>query len=180
MVRWAEWAEFDLDNGLWSIPGAKMKRDHLVPLPTQAIELITELQKRTGVSRYLFPSSGEKVPVISDGSINKCFALIGYKGRMTGHGSRHTCDTLLSDHGWPEDWRDMHLAHKKQGLKGVYDKAVFLPQRQRMVQRYADYLGALEAGSLAERMNEFQNRMEGSSKFSKEKKSLIAEKPVQM
>lgn len=84
MVRWAEWVEFDLDNGLWSIPGAKMKmkRDHLVPLPTQAVELLRELQKRTGCSRYLFPSSGEKVPVISDGSINKCFALIGYKGRL--------------------------------------------------------------------------------------------------
>lgn len=161
MVRWAEWAEFDLENGLWSVPGAKMKmkRDHLVPLPTQAVELIRELKKRTSCSRYLFPSSGEKVPVISDGSINKCFALIGYKGRMTGHGSRHTCDTLLSEHGWPEDWRDMHLAHKKPGLKGVYDKAVILAQRQRMVQWYADYLEALELGSLAQRVNEFESRV---------------------
>lgn len=161
MVRWAEWAEFDLENGLWSVPGAKMKmkRDHLAPLPTQAVELIRELQKQTGCSRYLFPSSGEKVPVISDGSINKCFALIGYKGRMTGHGSRHTCDTLLSEHGWPEDWRDMHLAHKKPGLKGVYDKAVFLAQRQRMVQWYADYLAALESGIITEQRNDFEERV---------------------
>jgi len=62
----------------------------------------------------------------------------------------------------------------------VYDKAVFLAQRQRMVQWYADYLEVLEAGNLAERMNAFQDRMEGSSKLSKDKKSLIAEKSVQM
>lgn len=99
----------------------------------------------------------EKVPVISDGSINECFALIGFKGRMTGHGSRHTCETLLSEQGWPEDWRDMHLAHKKQGLKGVYYKAVFLTQRQRMVQWYADYLEALEAGNITQRYTESQN-----------------------
>lgn len=146
-------------EGLWSIPAAKMKmnRDHVVPLPTQVLPAIQDLQRLTGRSRYLFPSSGSKVPVISDGTINKCFALIGYKGRMTGHGSRHTCNTLLSEHGWPEDWREMHLAHKKPGLKGVYDKAVYLPQRQQMVQWYANFLDALEVGMTLEKLKSFSN-----------------------
>lgn len=161
MTRWAEWTEVDLDAGLWTVPGVKMKmrRDHIVPLPTQAIEIIKDLQRLTGRSRYLFPSSGEKVPVISDASINKCFALIGYKGRMTGHGSRHTCETLLSEHGWPEHWRDMHLAHKKPGLKGVYDKAIYLPQRQAMVQWYADYLDALRDGMTDDQRAAFKSRV---------------------
>lgn len=161
MTRWAEWTEVDLDAGLWTVPGVKMKmrRDHIVPLPTQAIEIIKDLQRLTGRSRYLFPSSGEKVPVISDASINKCFALIGYKGRMTGHGSRHTCETLLSEHGWPEHWRDMHLAHKKPGLKGVYDKAIYLPQRQAMVQWYADYLDALRDGMTDAQRAAFKQRV---------------------
>lgn len=159
MVRWAEWSEFDLKKGLWSIPAAKMKmkRDHIVPLPAQVVALIQDLNRLTGRSRYLFPSNGSKVPVISDGTINKCFALIGYKGRMTSHGSRHTCNTLLSEHGWPEDWREMHLAHKKSGLKGVYDKAVYLPQRQQMVQWYADFLEALENGMTLEQLKSFSN-----------------------
>lgn len=147
MTRWAEWSEMDLEKALWAVPAAKMKmrNDHIVPLPTQVVEILRDLHRVTGRSRYLFPSSGQKVPVISDTTINKCFALIGYKGRMTGHGTRHTCSTLLSEHGWHEDWREAHLAHKKVGLKGVYDKAVYLPQRQQMVQWYADYLDALEA-----------------------------------
>jgi integrase len=150
MTRWAEWSEFDLEKGLWSVPGEKMKmgRDHIVPLPNQAIALIEDLRRITGRSRYLFPSSGQKVPVISDATINKCFALIGYKGRMTGHGTRHTCSTLLSEHGWPEEWTEAHLAHKKAGIKGVYDKAVYLRQRQGMVQWYVDYLDALENGGI--------------------------------
>lgn len=135
MTRWAEWAEQAVKM--------KMRRDNVVLLPTQIVELISDLQRLTGRSRYLIPSSGEKVPEISDASINKCFALIGYKGRMTGHGSRHNCEILLSEFGWDENWRHMHLAHKKAGLKGVYGKAIYLPQRKKMVQWYADYLDAL-------------------------------------
>src|SRR5690606_41360328 len=109
MTSCAEWCEGDMDAALWPVPASKMKmrRAHVVPLPAQAVEMIKDLHRLTGRSRYLFPPSGEKVPVISDASINKCFALIGYKGRMTGHGSRHTCETLLSEFGWDENWRDM-------------------------------------------------------------------------
>lgn len=162
MTRWAEWPEFDLGKGLWSVPAAKMKmsRDHIVPLPHQVVAMIEDLKRLTGRSRYLFPSSGSKCPVISDGTINKCFALIGYKGRMTGHGTRHTCSTLLSEHGWPEAWTEAHRSHKKPGLKGVYDKAIYLPQRVRMVQWYADYLDALEAGITSQQQAEFAKRVE--------------------
>ncbi|MEE5105543.1 tyrosine-type recombinase/integrase [Pseudomonas alliivorans] len=163
MVRWAEWSEFDLDKGLWYVGGAKMKmdRDHVVPLPTQAVEMIKDLHRVTGRSRYLFPSSGQKVPVISDATINKCFALIGYKRRMTGHGTRHTCSTLLNEHGWREEWIEAHLAHKKTGIKGVYDKAVYLRQRQQMVQWYADYLGGLEKGMTDDFEEKFRSIAKG-------------------
>lgn len=159
MVRRAEWSEFDLEKGLWSIPAAKMKmkRDQIAPLHTHVVAVIQDLNRLTGRSRYLFPSNDSKVPVISDGTINKFFALIGYKGRMTGHGSRHTCNTLLSEHGWPEDWRELHLTHKKSGLKRVYDKAVYLPERQQMVQWYADFLEVLENGMTLEQLKSLSN-----------------------
>ncbi len=165
MTRWAEWSEFDLEKGLWSLAGAKMKmgRDHIVPLPTQAVAAIEDLRRLTGRSRYLFPSSGQKVPVISDATINKCFALIGYKGKMTGHGTRHTCSTLLNEHGWPEEWVEAHLAHKKVGIKGVYDKAVYLKQRQQMVQWYADYLDALCDGKIPSMAMYFANGIKSSN-----------------
>lgn len=57
-LRAAEWREMDLDDALWRIPGAKMKmrHDHLVPLSTQAIEILRELERMTGHAKYVFPS----------------------------------------------------------------------------------------------------------------------------
>ena len=152
MVRSAEWSEFDLEAKLWAVPAIKMKmsRDHLVPLPDQVIADLLELQRHTGRSRFLFPSEGLKSQVMSDATINKVFAQAGYKRRMTGHGSRHTCKTILSEHGWPDAWSEMQLAHKKVGLRGVYDKAAYLDGRRVMMQWYSDYLDALEAGADAE------------------------------
>lgn len=149
MVRWAEWSEIDGD--LWRVPAEKMKmrRDHIVPLSRQVIEMLARLRQHTGQSKYLFPGEGAVLSVISDAAINRCFALAGYRGRMTGHGSRHTAKTLLSEHGWPADWTEMQLAHKKRGLEGVYNQASYLQKRQVMMQWYCDYLDALEEGMTA-------------------------------
>ena len=148
MVRLAEWSEFDIGKAIWSVPAAKMKTylDHVVPLPTQAIELLAKLKEISGRSRYLFPGEGPKAATISDASVNKCFALIGYKRRMTGHGCRHTFSTLMNEHHWHADWIEMHLAHKKPGIKGIYDKSQYLAPRRAMAQWYVDYLDALERG----------------------------------
>ena len=64
MALSAEWAELDLDGGMWTIPGHRMKRnlqgkttgpDHLVPLSRQAVELLRELQPLTGRRVLVFP-----------------------------------------------------------------------------------------------------------------------------
>lgn len=161
MVRFAEWDQFDFDAGIWSVPAdiMKMNRDHLVPLPDVVIADLLDLRRLTGRGRYLFPSSGSKCPVISDATINKVFALVGYKGKMTGHGARHTCKTLLSEHGWPDAWSEMQLAHKKAGLREVYDKATYLEQRRVMMQWYSDYLDSLEVGMTEEAAIELKKRV---------------------
>jgi integrase len=161
MTRWAEWSEVDIDAALWTVPAVK---NDDAPRSRRAASNSSRGsdQGSTEAHRavtYLFPSSGEKVPVISDASINKCFALIGYKGRMTGHGSRHTCETLLSEYRSDENRRDMHLAHKKAGLKGVYDKATYLPQKRKMAQWYADYLDALSNGMTEGRCAELKTKV---------------------
>jgi len=142
MVRKAEWTEFDLDKGTWAIPAEKMKmgREHVVPLPTQAVDAIRELRKVTGCSRWLFPSIGSKKPTMSENTINKVFASIGYKGRLVGHGTRHTASTLLRENNWPKEYIEAQLAHKEGGVAGVYNKAQYLDKRASMMQWYADHL----------------------------------------
>lgn len=148
VVRYAEWTEIDFERALWSIPADKMKarRDHVTPLCRQALEALRELHRMTGRGRYLFPGIGAKKPVISENTINLTLNKVGYKGRLVGHGSRHTASTLLREHGWEKDFVEAQLAHKEQGVAGVYNQAAYLEQRRAMLQWYADYLDALEAG----------------------------------
>ena len=57
-LRSAEWAEFDLDAGVWVIPAAKMKmrKEHRVPLASRAVAILRELHGITGGGKFLFPS----------------------------------------------------------------------------------------------------------------------------
>lgn len=156
MVRWAEWSEIDLDAATWTTPAAKMKmrRDYISPLPTQAVEALRELRRVTGSSRWLFPGIGSTNPTISENTINKVFASIGYKGRMVGHGSRHTFSTMANEHkaaqGFDKDMIEAQLAHKEQGVAGVYNNAAYVLLRRGMMQWYADRLDSLAAGNVVE------------------------------
>lgn len=152
MVRLAEWSEFNLDDATWTVPAAKMKmrRDHVIPLPSQAVEALRELRNMTGRSKWLFPGTGPKNPTLSENTINKVFAEIGYKGRLVGHGTRHTASTLLRENGWEKDHIEAQLAHKEEGVSGIYNKAQYLEQRTTMMQWYADHLDKLAAGNVVE------------------------------
>lgn len=164
VVRAAEWSEFDLEQALWTIPQDKMKmrRPHIVPLPTQAQVLLNELREITGSYQHLFPCQGgygkRQGLIISEGTLNQAFARIGYKGRMTGHGSRHTASTLLNEHaaaeGFAKGWINAQLSHKTvdEGkddtkISREYNHAVYLEARKKMMQWYANHLDGLEAGT---------------------------------
>jgi integrase len=149
MLRFAEWSEFDLDAGTWSVSADKMKmdRDYMTPLPRQAIAALQDLHRVTGANRWCFPGVGPKNPTISENTICQVYAKVGYKGRLVGHGTRHTASTLLNEHDWPKKHIDAQLAHKVEGVAGVYNKAQYLEQRRVMMQWYVDYLDALAAGT---------------------------------
>ncbi|WP_328186871.1 tyrosine-type recombinase/integrase, partial [Marinobacter sp. OP 3.4] len=160
MVRWAEWSEVDLDEQMWTIPGPKMKkrRDHLVPLPDQLIPLLRNLEEITGRGRYLYPGVKSNA-VLSHTTVNAVLSNAGYKGKLTGHGSRHTASTLLREHGWRKDYVEMQLSHVEQGVAGVYNKAQYLKQRQVMMQWYSDYLDALKRGISEQDKEDFAKRV---------------------
>lgn len=156
-ARLATWSEFDLEAGSWSIPNTRMKmgRPFVSPLPRQTIEDLRHLKAITGRQAYLFPGFGSKHPVQSENSVNKAIAQIGWKGRIVGHGFRHTGSTLLREHNWRKDFVEAQLSHVEGGTAGVYNKAQYLEQRREMVQWYADYLDALKTGITGEVQTQF-------------------------
>ncbi|MCZ0926423.1 integrase arm-type DNA-binding domain-containing protein [Halomonas janggokensis] len=182
MVRFMEWPEINLKEATWHLKAEKMKsrRDYLTPLPHQVVTILKSIRPLAGEDGQVFPNRNSKRPVdlavggqnsvLAVGSINKCLSRMGYAGRMTGHGSRHTAKTLLSEHGWPRDWSEMQLAHALPGLESTYNQAVWIKQRRTMMQWYADYLDALELGMTDEQVEEFDDQvlLPGGQRFTEQ------------
>ena len=141
-LRGAKWDEFDLEQGLWNIPEERMKkrREHVVPLPKQAVVILQELKTYETNSEYLFPSRSDKSKPKSDTVFIMALRRMGFEGRQTPHGFRHIASTLLNNRGFDERHIEAALAHVKDGVAGVYNKAQYLQDRANMMQWYADHL----------------------------------------
>ncbi|MEB6620532.1 tyrosine-type recombinase/integrase [Enterobacter roggenkampii] len=145
-LRGAFWSEFDLEKSVWEIPAErmKMKRPHLVPLSTQALEIVQQLKVMSGQYPLVFPGRNDPRKTMSEASINQVFKRIGYTGKVTGHGFRHTMSTILHEEGFNTAWIETQLAHvDKNAIRGTYNHAQYLEGRREMMQWYSDYLKLL-------------------------------------
>ncbi|MBC7945919.1 MAG: tyrosine-type recombinase/integrase [Burkholderiales bacterium] len=144
----AEWGEFDLESAIWAIPAArmKMKTEHVVPLAKQALQILAELQAIGGGSRFVFPGRNRDKPVSNNTMLFALYRL-GYKGKMTGHGFRAVASNILNENGFRSDVIERQLAHcERDEVRGAYNRAEYLPERQQMMQAWADMLDAMGAG----------------------------------
>ena len=150
-LRAMEWAELDLDAAVWRIPAGKMKmrEAHTVPLATQAVAILRELQPLSSRSRYVFPSLRSADRNMSENTINAALRRLGFdKDTMTGHGFRAMASTLLNEMGWPPDVIERQLAHAERNkVRAAYNRAQYLAERARMMQAWADYLDGLRQGA---------------------------------
>lgn len=133
----ARWPEFDLDQGIWVVPAArmKMKTEHVVPLSRQAIAILEELKALGGGSRFVFPGRNRDKPISNDTMLFALYRL-GYKGKMTGHGFRAVASTMLNEQGkYRADVIERQLAHcERNDVRGAYNRAEYLPERTKMMQ----------------------------------------------
>lgn len=149
-LRMALWEEIDLGRGEWIIPAGKMKRkrDHVVPLSRQALELLAELKPRARGSAYVFPGDRSTARPMSENSVLYLLHRIGYKGRMTGHGFRSVASTWANTHGYNPDAIERQLAHVPENrVRAAYNRAAYLVERRQMLQAWADWLDECEAGA---------------------------------
>ena len=150
-LRHAEWSELDLSNALWSIPAEKMKmrQAHAVPLSTQAITILSDLQALTGGSRYAFPSARSDKRPMSDNAVLSALRRMGYaKDEMSGHGFRAMARTVLDEVlQFRPDFIEHQLAHAVRDPNGrAYNRTAHLAERRKMMQAWADYLDQLKTG----------------------------------
>ncbi|RRO08848.1 integrase domain-containing protein [Pectobacterium aquaticum] len=144
------WSEINLTENTWTIiptDRMKMRRPHLVPLSSQALNIIEKIKDITGNYPMMFPGRNDSRKTMSEASINQVFKRIGYTGKVTCHGFRHTMSTILHEQGYNTAWIETQLAHvDKNSIRGTYNHAQYLDGRREMLQWYADYMEALENG----------------------------------
>ncbi|AMK25870.1 MULTISPECIES: tyrosine-type recombinase/integrase [Sphingobium] len=162
-TRFAQWHEFEGLGGtepIWRIPPERMKmrQEHLVPLPPQAIALLREIRElnvygRHGnerFGRYLFPVVGNEDDIISCNRMMVVMKRINISPGSTVHGFRSVASTVLNEAGiFLPDWIELQLAHAPSGVRAVYNSALYLKQRREMLIWWANYLESAERASAA-------------------------------
>jgi integrase len=144
----ARWSELDLEAGTWRIPAARMKmrEEHLVPLPTQAIAALRRLREFLPDREVVFPNAHDPRRPASHTYLNKAVTRIGFPG-FSAHGIRATGSTMLHDLGYRPEIIDRQLAHQERSkTRRSYNRASYFEERRRMMQAWADYLDALRLG----------------------------------
>ena len=123
----------------------KMREQHIVPLPSQAVDDPARAAPLTGGGRYVFPGARTNGRPMSENTVNAALRRLGYaKDEMTGHGFRSMASTLLNEQGWHRDAIERQLAHaERNAVRAAYNFAEHLPERRKMMQAWADYLDAL-------------------------------------
>lgn len=147
----AKWEEIDLEEALWRIPEERMKLrvEHLVPLPKQALKILDELESITGSSKYVLPGDrNPNQPMSNNTLLYGGIYRMGYRSRATIHGFRSLASSILNESGeWNPDAIERQLAHsEKDQVRAAYNRAKYLEERRRMMQWYADYLEEIKAG----------------------------------
>jgi integrase len=159
-LRLAEWQEFDLAKAVWTIPAARMKmrREHRIPLPRQALEILQDLHAITGTGLLVFPGYGmsggtgrklEQRP-LSESTMNVALRRMDYaQDEMTAHGFRAAASTLLNESGkFSADAIERALAHQDpDAVRRAYARGEHWEERERMMTWWADYLDALRDGA---------------------------------
>ena len=152
-LRGAEWSEFDLDGATWRIPAERMKRrgngDHVVPLVPEAVAILREPEPVSGHGRLVFPGTRSRERPISDATMNAAFRRLDIgQDEFVGHGWRHAMSTLANESGeFDPDVIEAALHHVDGSVRGRYNSAKRLPERERLMRWWAARLALFRDGA---------------------------------
>ena len=151
-LRKMEWKDLNLDSAEWIYHVSKTDTMHIVPLATQAVVVLREIQPLTGHGKYVFHGERDHDRPMSDNAIRSALRRMGWgNDEMTPHGFRAMASTILDNMGYKQEWLERQLAHEEANkIKAAYKRDVwrmYLPERKAMMQAWADYLANLKRGA---------------------------------
>lgn len=128
----ARWAEIDLGAKLWTIPAERMKakREHIVPLSPQVLEILEVMKPISAHREHVFPSRNDPKQPMNSQTANAALKRIGYGGKLVAHGLRSIASTTMNEAGFNSDIIESSLAHTdKNEVRRAYNRANYLKQR---------------------------------------------------
>ena len=140
-IRGALWQEINLETKLWIVPAGRMKsrKEHSLPLPAQALAILTELEAHTfkGPESYVFASRSRQGN-LSENTLRMALHRLGFE--VTVHGMRSLITDVLNEHGFSPDWIEKQLDHQERNkVRAAYLRTNFFEQRVTMMQWFADW-----------------------------------------
>jgi integrase len=153
-LRAARWGEIDLRGRVWTVPTERMKsgREHRVPLPRQAVAVLSELATLTrhNANDFVFKGRG-KDGHLAENTLRLALHGLGFK--VTAHGFRSLLTDLLNERGFNTDWIERQLDHvQKDKVRAAYLRTDFFEGRSAMMQWLADWAEAEQAGRTAPKL----------------------------
>ena len=145
-LLFSRWADVHFDDAEWHVPveNSKTGKPHIVYLSAQALELFRELQVLAGGSELVMPGRGSLTKPFAHNSMNHALKGVNFPiAAFTIHDMRRTASTRLHEEGFESDVIEKALNHTIGGVRGVYNKAEYAPQRRKMLQFWSDYVADL-------------------------------------
>ncbi|EOZ1379813.1 tyrosine-type recombinase/integrase [Enterobacter hormaechei] len=131
-----QWAEIDLDAKLWTIPAERMKakREHIVPLSPQALEILDVMKPISAHREHVFPSRNDPKQAMNSQTANAALKRIGYGGKLVAHGLRSIASTAMNEESFNPDVIEAALAHSdKNEVRRAYNRSIYLEQRKELM-----------------------------------------------
>ncbi|PLT25891.1 integrase domain-containing protein [Pseudoalteromonas sp. MelDa3] len=146
------WDEIDFGNKLWTIPPERMKkrREHVIPLSKQALELLEAIKPISGHREFVFPSDRNPRNHINNETANMALKRMGFEGRLVSHGLRSLGSTTLNEHEFNPDVIEAALAHvDKNQVRSAYNRAEYIEKRRELMNWWSDHIGKASQGTLS-------------------------------
>ena len=126
------WVEIDIESKLWTIPAERMKakREHIVPLSSQALDILEIMKPISSHREHVFPSRNDPKQPMNSQTANAAIKRIGYGGKLVAHGLRSIASTAMNEAGINPDVIEAALAHcDKNEVRKAYNRSTYLLQR---------------------------------------------------
>ncbi len=139
----ARWVEVDFDKNLWTIPAERMKakREHIVPLSPQALEILEVMKPISAHREHVFPSRNDPKQPMNSQTANAALKRIGYGGKLVAHGLRAIASTAMNEAGLNSDVIEAVLAHiEKNEVRRAYNRSTYLEKRKELMSWWGNFI----------------------------------------